>query len=224
MRMTIQLLPQPHNAACCARGRVAPGGDAFALMRVANALSVYAILLYQTWRKSSFGRLSVGEPRSSHTPSTNARRAMCATSARDGAPSATIFAESWDLEVLARTVSSQSYSAISWTWILRCSPLDANSTTATAVSLGADVFGSRLRFDKALPLGAPIPNPKRETAVFASISTKKEVGCHHADIHSGARMGMDMTLCSRRAWITATRLPTSPHPKLLRRAALAVSD
>ena len=120
MRMTIQLLPQPHNAACCARGRVAAGGDAFALMRVANALSVYAILLYQTWRKSSFGRLSVGEPRSSHTPSTNARRAMCATSARDGAPSATIFAESWDLEVLARTVSSQSYSAISWTW--RCSP------------------------------------------------------------------------------------------------------
>jgi len=44
-------------------------------MRVANALSVYATPLYQTWRKSSFGRLYVGEPRSSHTPSTNARRA-----------------------------------------------------------------------------------------------------------------------------------------------------
>ncbi len=188
-------------------------------MRVANALSVYATPLYQTWRKSSFGRLYVGEPRSSHTPSTNARRAMCATSARDAAPSATIFAESWDLAVLARTASSQSSSAIFWTWTLRCSQFP----TATAVSLGADVFGSRLRFDMAYPRRPDPPNQSVRPAAFASISTKGGE-LPPADIHSGARMGMDMTLCSRRAWITATRLPTSPHPELLRRAALAVSD
>ena len=32
-----------------------------------------------------------------------------------------------------------------------------------------------------------------------------------------------MTLCSRRAWTTAARFPTCPHPELRRRASLAVS-
>ena len=31
-----------------------------------------------------------------------------------------------------------------------------------------------------------------------------------SEIHSAARMGVDMPLCSRRAWITAARLPTCP--------------
>ena len=127
----MQCLLQPPNAASCARGHGEADEDAFALMRVANAHSVYATPRYQTWRRSSFGRLSVGEPRSSHTRCTNAPRAMCATSASDVAPSATIFAEPWDSEVFARTASSQSCSAIFWTW--RCSSFHfAHPTPATA--------------------------------------------------------------------------------------------
>jgi hypothetical protein len=89
----MQCLLQLRNAVPCAQGLGEADEDAIAPMRVANAHSVYATLLYQTWRKSPCGRRSVGEPRSSHTPFTNAPRAMCATSASDVAPSATIFAE-----------------------------------------------------------------------------------------------------------------------------------
>jgi hypothetical protein len=192
-------------------------------MRAANALSVYATPLYQTWRKSSFGRLYAGEPRSSLIRSTNARRAMCATSARDGAPSATIFAEPWDLEVLARTASSQSYSAIFWTWTLRCRPLDANSLLRRRSPWGP-TFRLSAPLRHGLPPCWPDSLPKRETSRLRQYLDKRRWVANPADIHSAARMGMDMTLCSRRAWITPAGLPTSPHPELLRRAALAVSD
>jgi hypothetical protein len=125
MRVTVQRLPPSHNAACSAHGHGAVDEDAFALTRAANALSVCATQPCQTWRRSFFGQLSVGEPRSSRTPFTNAVRAMCATSVSGVVPSATIFAEPWDWEERARTASSQSCSAISWTWM--CSP---NSTSA----------------------------------------------------------------------------------------------
>jgi hypothetical protein len=68
MRVTVQRLPPSHNAACSAHGHGAVDEDAFALTRAANALSVCATQPCQTWRRSFFGQLSVGEPRSSpHT-------------------------------------------------------------------------------------------------------------------------------------------------------------
>src|SRR5262252_4784606 len=102
MRVTGQHPPPFHNAACSAHGHGAVDEDAFAPTHAANALSVCATRLCQTWRRSSFGQLSVGEPRSSRTQFTNAVRAMCAPSASGVAPSATIFAEPWDWEELAR--------------------------------------------------------------------------------------------------------------------------
>jgi hypothetical protein len=125
MRVTVQRLLPSHNAACSAHGHGAVDEDAFALTRAGNALSVCATQPCQTWRRSFFGRLSAGEPRSSRTRFTNAVRAMCVTSVSGVVPSATIFAEPWDWEERARTASSRSCSAISWTWM--CSP---NSTSA----------------------------------------------------------------------------------------------
>ena len=43
-------------------------------------------------------------------------------------------------------------------------------------------------------------------------------------IHNAARMGVDMPLCSRRAWMTASRLPTCPRPGSYEGASLAVSQ
>jgi hypothetical protein len=146
MRVTGQRPPPSHNAACSAHGHGAVDEDAFAPTPAANALSVCATRLCQTWRRSSFGQLSVGEPRSSRTRSTNAVRALCATSASGVAPSATIFAEPWDWEEHARTASSQSCSAISWIW--RCRP----NSTSVPPPLTAAIATSKHGYRPAMTL------------------------------------------------------------------------
>ncbi len=186
----MQCLLQPHNAASCARGHGEADEDAFALMRVANAHSVYATPRYQTWRNSSFGRRSVGEPRSSHTRCTNAPRAMCATSASDVAPSATIFAEPWDSEVFARTASSQSCSAIFWTW--RCSsfhfahPLRPRLIVAAwrPHHCSSDVLPSIAATMQTASADVLLPSMRQATTTFASISPKEVVP--PTEIHSSA--------------------------------------
>jgi hypothetical protein len=119
--MTIpRRLCSPQNVVCCARNHVAAAAVAFAPTRAANAPSACATPRYQTWRKRFCGRRSASEPHSSRTPSMNAQPATSATSASSGVPSAIVFAKSWASAALARIASSQSCSAISWTW--RCSP------------------------------------------------------------------------------------------------------
>jgi hypothetical protein len=113
-------LRSPQNVVCCALNHVAAAAGAFAPMPAANAPSACATPRYQTWRKRFCGRRSASEPRSSRTPSMNAQPATSATSASSAVPSAIVFAKSWASAVLARSASSQSCSAISWTW--RCSP------------------------------------------------------------------------------------------------------
>jgi hypothetical protein len=187
----MQCFLQPHNAASYARGHGEADADAFALMRVANAHSVYATPRYQTWRKSSFGRLSVGEPRLSHTRCTNAPRAMCATSASDVAPSATIFAEPWDSEVFARTASSQSCSAIFWTW--RCSSFHfahpLRPRLIEAAWAAHHPSSRRLAVDFAATMqtasaAIPLPRMRQATTTFASISPREVVP--PTEIHSAA--------------------------------------
>jgi len=116
----VQLNLTPHNRARCAPIHGGAAVVAFAPISAARRLFVCAIPPCQTWRKGSFERLSAGAPHSSRTPSTNAPRATCATSASDAAPSATISAEPWVSAVLARTASSRFCSVTSWIW--RCSP------------------------------------------------------------------------------------------------------
>ena len=123
------------NGVCCALIHAEAAAVAFAPMRVSSAHFASATLPCQTWRKSSFERRSASEPHLSRTPSMNARRATCATSASDAAPSAITFAESWVSAVRARIVSSQSCSAISWTW--RCSTVSLQPIVVTAGPVAA---------------------------------------------------------------------------------------
>jgi hypothetical protein len=103
-------------------------------MPAANVPSVSATPLCQTWRKRFFGRLSASEPHSSRTPSMNVQPATCATSASNAAPIAIISAELWVSAVLARIASSQSYSAISWTWRYSTPTLPSIVVTVSSVA------------------------------------------------------------------------------------------
>jgi len=171
--MTISHRPSLHHTVCCALNHVAVAAVAFAQMRAVSVPSVCDTPPCPTLRKSCCGRHFASAPPSSRTPSMNAQRVTCATSASGAAQSAITFAESWVSAVLARTATSQFCSAISWTW--RCSKTTLCGRSSYLVR----------------PVAASFAGTPRIGGVFRT-----------GLIHSLARIGVDMPLCSRRTWIT----------------------